>query len=334
LEIDMRTCLIVLLTLTVALAGCGGKSRKMREMPAPKHAPPPPPHRPMALDGALRQSARTQIEKSLASSDPYTRANAIEAAQDALGDADRMDIVSKLNDPAPVVRFAACMACGKLRLGEAHQKLLDLVHDPDMDVQIASRFALHRIGDVRYSHDLEVFARSSDPRVRGNTVMVLGLLEEKSALKILRQLKADPKPGVRLQVGEAMWRLGDEDGLTTLVAGSISVYKDDQIISLLALAAPKDRRVAAHIRPKLVGEFEEVWLAAARALGELGYDDGFGIAMQSAESPDPRIRALAALALGAIGRSDAQPALKKLLAAPEEPVRLAAATAVLQLKAG
>jgi HEAT repeat protein len=326
--------LTVILTFTFALVGCKSGPKAMKTMPPPQHAPPPPPHRPMALDQTLRQNARAQIEKSLASQDPYTRANAIEAAQNALGDADRMDIVSKLSDPAPVVRFAACMACGTLRLNEAHQKLLDLVHDPDTDVQIGSRFALHRIGDTRYSHDLEVFARSTDPRVRGNTVMVLGLLEEKSALKILHAMRADPKPSVRLQVAEAMWRLGDEDGLTTLVGGSISVYKDDQIISLLALAGPKDRRVAAHIRPKLVGEFEEVWLAAARALGELGFDDGFGIAMKSAESPDPRIRALAALALGAIGRSDAQPALKKLLEAPEEGVRLAAATAILQLKPG
>ena len=48
------------------------------------------------------------------------RANAIEASQNVLGDEDRMDIVSKLSDPEPVVRFAACMACG-LRLSEAHQ---------------------------------------------------------------------------------------------------------------------------------------------------------------------------------------------------------------------
>ncbi len=331
----MRTSLLLTLTLTFALVGCGTNGPKpMKQMPPPKHAPPPPPRRPIPLDQSLRQKAREQIEKSMASSDPIIRANAVEASQESLGDEDRIDIVSKLTDSEPVVRFAACMACGGLQLNEAHQKLLDLVHDPDMDVQIGSRYALHRIGDTRYSHDLEVFARQVDPHVRGNTVMVLGLLGERSALKILHAMRADPKAGVRLQVAEAEWRLGDDDGLTTLVGATISVYKDDQIIGVMGLAGPKDRRVAPHIRAKLVGEFDEVCISAARALGQLGFDDGQTVALNGAESPDPRIRALAALALGAIGRSDAQPALRKLLEAPEEPVRLAAATAILQLKPG
>jgi HEAT repeat protein len=77
----------------------------------------------------------------------------------------------------------------------------------------------------------------------------------------------------------------------------------------------------------------EVALVAARAMGMLGSDEGYGIALQGAKSQDPQQRFLAALALGAIGRTDAQEPLRGLLTAQEPNVRLAAATAILQLNA-
>ena len=91
--------------------------------------------------------------------------------------------------------------------------------------------------------------------------------------------------------------------------------------------------MAPHIRAKLVGEFDEVCISAARALGELGFDDGQTIALNG-RNPLSAHPGLGGPGIGAIGRSDSQPALRKLLEAPEEPVRLAAATAILQLKPG
>jgi HEAT repeat protein len=64
----------------------------------------------------------------------------------------------------------------------------------------------------------------------------------------------------------------------------------------------------------------------------VGSDEGFGVAVKASKSTDPRQRVLAALALGAIGRSDAQDTLRKLLSDGDPDVRLAAATALLQLK--
>ena len=75
---------------------------------------------------------------------------------------------------------------------------------------------------------------------------------------------------------------------------------------------------------------------AARALGMLGSDDGYGVALLGAKATDPergpRQRHLAALAFGAIGRTDAQDVLATLLKDPIPDVRLAAASAILQLK--
>src|SRR3954447_18802837 len=208
---------------------------------------------------------------------------------------------------------------------------MELVDDPDShSVQAGSRFALHRLGDTRYSHGLEKLGRDQSPRVRGNVAMVLGLLNDKTALNVLRGMSNDLDPAVRLQVAEAMWRLSDDWALDTLVAGTVSGFADDQILCVLALAAPRDQRVLEHVRGKLTSDYTEVALAAARAMGQLGSDAGYGVAEHGAKSKDPRQRSRAAMAFGDIGRPDAQPILSQLLHDPERPVRLAAATAILE----
>jgi HEAT repeat protein len=303
-------------------------------LPRPKAPPSVPAPKAEPLDPQIQQAARQQIESAFASSDPILRANAIEAAQKTIGNGAAPMILQGLSDAEPLVRFAGAMAAGQLRLREAYQPLLRLVPDADKHVQIAARFALHRLGDTRFSHDLEKSARDADVRVRADTVLVLGLLGEQSALKILRPMINDPEAIVRLQAAEAMWRLGDEQGLSVLATGTVSKFADDQIIAVIALAGPKDKRVAEHVRGKLTSEWDEVALAAARSMGELGTDEGYGVAMKGARSPDPRQKVLAALAFGAIGRTDAQSTLANLLRDGDQNVRLAAATGVLQLNNG
>jgi HEAT repeat protein len=66
----------------------------------------------------------------------------------------------------------------------------------------------------------------------------------------------------------------------------------------------------------------------------LGSDAGYVLAAEGATSQDPDQRTLAAFALGAIGRTDSQDTLARLLDDPNPDVRLAAATAVLELQEG
>jgi HEAT repeat protein len=137
---------------------------------------------------------------------------------------------------------------------------------------------------------------------------------------------------VRLQVAEAMWRLGDEDALVPLVGGTVSVYPDDQMTALMGLASAGDARVIEHLRGSLTSDYEAISLVAARAMGKLGSDEGYGVALRGAKSNDPKIRLLSALALGAIGRPDAQDVLATMLRDPNPDLRLAAAAAILELK--
>jgi HEAT repeat protein len=104
------------------------------------------------------------------------------------------------------------------------------------------------------------------------------------------------------------------------------------MIALLALAGPKDARVLGHIEGNLTADYDEVSLVAARAAGMVGSDAGYGVALRGIKSSLTRQRMLAAMAFGAIGRSDAQEYLAPLLKDEDADVRLAAATALLQLK--
>ncbi len=329
-----QIALTCFLTLLMAW-GCGPRRPPERkEARPPKQPPPVPAQKKEALIQPLREAARKEIVAAFASSDPRLRANALEAAQDTLGtqaETHRM-IEQGLADMEAVVRFAAAMAAGRLQLADLHDPLWVLSRDADPRVQIGALFALHRIGDTRRSHDLEKTARDPDPRIRENTAFVLGLLGEKSALKILRQMTSDTDAGVRIQVAESMWRLGDEAGLEVLVAGTVSQFADDRMLCLLALAAPRDRRVSENLRGKLTDDYTEVALVAARAMGDIGFDDGYGVAMNSVRSTDPRQRLLAAMALGAIGRSDAQTTLATMLKDTDPRVRLGCATALLKLQ--
>lgn len=288
----------------------------------------------MALDRGLSATARGEVAAALRSPDPLLRGQAVDSLRYVPAAEASKQLLPLLDDAYRGVRFSAAMLVGERKLKDLYGPMRKLVRtEQDPNVAVATRFALHRLGDRRLTHDLETFAVNPDPRVRRNVALALGLLGERSALKILQRMTIDEDPLVRQQALEAMWRLGDDDALQGLVALTASRYADDKILGALALAAPKRQVVREHVRGLLAGEdvHTEVSLVAARAMGMLGSDEGYKIAQNGARSKDPNQRFLAALAFGPIGRPDAQDELRKLLGDSEANVRLAAASALLQL---
>jgi HEAT repeat protein len=336
------TC--TLLSGLLAVSGCAGgndrgpagqnsKTPAQVRMPKAKEAPPPPPPQDVPLDKALADAARRQVSKALTDNDALVRGQALEALRYSNDARARQEIVAAFDDSWRGVRFAAAMMAGELQVQEARPALLKLAEDPDPSVGVSVRYALHKLGDKSRSRDLEKYALSADAKVRANVAMVLGLLGERSALKILQTMRLDPDPIVRQQAIESMWRLGDEEALKSLVTLTASGFADDRMRGLLALAAPRRQNVRPHVRGLLAGDDlqVEVTLAAARAMGMLGSDEGYKIAQDGARSSDPQQRFLAALALGSIGRTDAQDELRRLLSDPQANIRLAAASAILEL---
>lgn len=336
---------IVFATCTAAalfVAGCAnqaktdqGETRVIKGAQAPGRIeiPPAPPAKQVPIDSALRDEAKREIASALLSDRSVVRAHAVEAAKEGLGASSHAVILKTLDDADPMVRFAAAMAAGEQRVAGALPRLRELVKDPNPHVRIGAAFALHRMGDTTHSALLETAVRSTDAGVRANAAFALGRLGEPSAVKVLYVALRDmASPEVRLQAAEALWRLGNEDGLRALVAATLSVNPAHQIVAIQGLAGRRDDRVIQHVRAGLDSKYMEIILVTARALGMLGSDEAYSAAIDATKSADARQRYLAAMALGAIGRADAQSALATLFKDADPDVRLAAASAILQLK--
>lgn len=330
-----------LMSASVLLTGCDSKPSEQVEargysaFKAPR-MPPVPAYVPTPVDAALQAQSRDVIAAAFKSPDEVVRAQSLEATSRTQDPAAADRVERALSDKAWLVRFAGAMCAGDLQLRSAYKPLLAMAFDDEPSVRVAVRYALHRLGDKTLTKDLEGLSLNPDARVRANVAMVIGQLGEPSGVRVVRPLMADTEFAVRIQAAEALWRLGDEQGLRNLVAGSVSGHPDDQIVSVLALAAPRDQRVKENILGKLAiskdgQDYVELQLAAARAEGMLGGDEGYGIALKSLASRDPRQRSLAALALGEIGRSDAQSGLGKALTDTDAGVRLSSAVALRQI---
>lgn len=299
-----------------------------------------PPYKPEPLDPVLRQAAIKQIQGAAVDNNPHLRTQAVEAAAKTMGAGAKPIIIHAFTDIIVPVRYNACIAAGDLRLTETAQMLHKLAYEEDPSVRLAARYGLHKLGDTTLTQELASYGLTDDRiAVRGNAVMLLGMLGEPSAIKPLRSRMKDPSSTIRLQVTEAMWRLGADEALEDLVSRSISPFADDQTIAIFALSERRQmgeeqrRNVINYIRGFLVANFPEVELAAARALGNMGKDDGFGVALKYADSNETRQRVLSAMAFGDIGRSDAQSVLKKMLEEDKTgEVRLSAAASILKLK--
>ncbi len=279
---------------------------------------------------------------------PVVRVEAVEALQ-SCGDRSVLPwIRTALLDEHAAVRFAACVAVGVLGDGLADGALRDLVSDDDDSVKVAALFARHRLG---FTHDTGKMAYylldHPEATVRRNAALVLGLLGERGAVKVLAGAMRDPDEGVRQHALEAMARLGNREAAQELAFMANSGVGSEEVFAILALSATGDRRYVDTFRYKLATAIHlETKLAAVRALGPLGDDDGFNLAVRSLgrkratinDPDDPpagqvlRIRQMAAAALGAIGREDALAPLQSLMEESADPrVRVSAGGAVLRI---
>lgn len=341
--IALMTISLASLSLAATLTGCAAGQSGPRPAPAqramrPVKMPEVPEFIPTPIDDTLQQRARTTLAAAFDSSNPVVRAQTLEASVRTNDPQLLARASAALKDKNSFIRFAGAMAVGDAKIRSLYREVFALRNDNDPNVQVAVRYAMHRLGDKRLSSELSSFTKHPSKGVRANTAMVLGRIGEPTAVRILRPMLNDPEPAVFLTAAESLWRLGNEQGLEMLVSGTVSKYPDDQMLCVIALAQPKDSRVKENLIGKLVLDqdgdgYLEVQLAAARALGMIGSDAGFGIARGAAMRPDPRHRTLAALALGEIGRPDCQATLAYLMNAPEEEVKVAAATGVLELGA-
>jgi HEAT repeat protein len=280
--------------------------------------------------------------------DPIVRAQAIEALGQVAPDQVVIYALEALRDPHPAVRFAACMALGTVKYAEAQDLLRLRLEDENGSVQAAAIFALHRLGDTSHTSLLaDKLLRDPDVHVRRNAALVLGELGEPGSVRLLKHAARDRDESVMLQATESMAILGDGKARQQLAIQAYDGAGHRQALALLAMGRTQDPRFLSVLELQLrEGPHLETKLAAARALGQFGRDDGLKLALKNLDFNKPgkslpedppetqlmRIRSMAALALGAIGDRAALPALRKRLEAQDDPrVQLAAAKAILEI---
>lgn len=314
-----------------------------------------------ALDQALAQSSLR--DKAIASivalsqdANPIFRANAIEAMHPVPDRA--LPLAQRgLSDPSPVVQFAAVVTAGMFKFESLRPAIRPLLESPDPSVRAAAIFALHHLGDTVNLNPLAELLEHREPGVRANVATLLGLMEDKSAIPMLKQAADAPLPRseaeraavVRCQFAEAIVRLGDDSELDTLRASAYNTVGEVRVLAINAMGAVADRRMMPALRQFLRSpqagakpedgqmtvtvEPVEVRLAAAGALARMGDYGGLNTVLPLCSDPNPVVRAQAAWVLGwfADGASEAQ--LAQMVGDPIPLIRIAAAASVVRRSA-
>lgn len=312
---------------------------------APKSAPLPPDQQ-----AQFRAETLDFLVQSATSDEPVLRMQAIEALQDVAPREGLRTIVDNVDNGYAGVSFAALMALGTMRDKHFISQIRTRAEDADPNVRIAALFALHRIGHPERTGELGNYLMTHrDARVRANAALAIGRLGETKSIKLLSTaLRREKKDAVKMQIEEALAMLGDNHGTERLLFYGYSAVPDQAALGVMLLANAHSPDAEELFRHRLqFADQPEIKLQAARGLGYLGHGDGYELALAYLRfnSPDMsrrndppaqqvhRIRALAALALEAIGDPAALGALQRAFHqdGQAELVKVAVARAAISL---
>jgi len=296
---------------------------------------------------ALRERAIGMLVDLSGHQDPQVRANAVEGLEGAPGRVEPIVALAVLDDNIGV-RAVGLMVAGRQELDSALPAARLNATDPSPYVQAAALFALKRLDE---SPDLSPLGRmlfeSDEPQVRAYAAFILGEIGEESALGMLRQAASRPMPRaresalllMRLQIAEAMIKLGDDDQLHTLHAALFPSRPEDLEAAALAaqiLGEVDAQRSIPDLINLAVTQDEqgnqmpaEIRLAAAHSVAKLGRRDGDFIADEYATSPSPAIRAQGASVYASTLPRDRLGILEAMLDDADPSVQVAAAAGVL-----
>jgi HEAT repeat protein len=283
----------------------------------------------------------TLLVRAAQSESPALRANAIEALTHVAPDKSLPIFRAAVASEALLVRYAGCVALGEVRDAVSLRAIRRLLDDPDARVRLAAAFAACRCGDVNPGRVLvQTLNDHPDEKLRADAAYLIGKLGEPRATTRLRLARGREKSNhVLLHILTALAMLGDEDSLDALIYYTQSDV-NSRLIALQSLIELKPERARQALLRLLDDEsyYLQARLLAARALGELGADDGYKLAVEaltrtaSNQNETMQIRVNAALALGAIGQPRALARLERLAESENDPrIQVAACYAICRI---
>jgi HEAT repeat protein len=299
----------------------------------------------------LREEAMLQLEAFTTSPSAELRTNSVEALSGIPSRVERA-AAAGLEDPNQAVRFASAMVVGYDRISDLAGAVRPLLEDASPSVRAAAIFALVRCGARVDRSPLAVtLLDDPSPGHRANAAFVLGELGDPSALPMLREAVAAQMRTateaearlLRLQIAEAMIKLGDDSQLEAVRAALYPSRPDEleatalavQVIGEVGDQAAVDQLIyLTAYREKGQMMPAEVRLAAAASLAKLGRPQGSPIAMEYVADERAVIRAQSAFVLGQTGRRENLRTLREMMGDESEIVRLTASGAVLDITSG
>ncbi len=300
----------------------------------------------------LREDTIEQLMELSRSEYALVRANAVEALEEVQTRASEV-VGDRLLDRNEGVRTVAAMVAGRLRMSEHVGRLEQLKSDSSPHVRAAVVYALRECGvDADPTVLADLVLEHRDPRVRAHAAFILGELGDRSALGLLRQASSEPmrraSPSavtlMRLQVAEAMVKLGDDEQLSVIRAALYPARAEELEAAALAvqiLGEVQDRAVIDQLIELAKGPEEierampaEVRLAAAGALARMGLPQGTYVADAYREHEMDVLRAQAAAVYGEAGSRETVPVLETLRRDGSEMVQVAACGALLKVTEG
>ncbi len=178
-----RLCLLLSLLCAGLAPAASAQDASPNAEPAPKTA------RQWLVEA--EDKAVREVLDAARSSDAQFRAQAMEAIQPRPKRALPLAQIA-LEDENAAVRFAALITVGKLKLEPLAERALRMQGDDDPSVRAAAMYAADACGKTVNMNELPRLLGSDDPTVRGNAAMVLGLMGDRSAVPMIREIAQRP----------------------------------------------------------------------------------------------------------------------------------------------
>ena len=262
----------------------------------------------------LREAAVDRLLEMSNDRNPQIRANAIEALAPITQRVEPI-VALALNDQNEGVRSVAAMVAGRRNLATLAPSIRGLLQDDSPFVRSAAMYALARFGeDVDITELSRMLLDDPNPRVRSQAAFVLGELGESSAIPLLQQAAMTRVPTAspierkifRLQIAEAMYKLGHDESIDTIRAALYPSRPDELEATALAVQIIGQVRDEASIDQLIFLSDPdvdqpmpaEVRLGVASALAQMGHREGSFVAMDYIDSDIDAVRAQAASVLG------------------------------------